>query len=218
MWLVRLSKQFFERTRYPSGGCRIDPAEPANEPDFVERSHLIQRDLPVPSVENAIDPIREAASSPGHRRDNYSAHRAVQFRRRDYEARPSLSDLRAHGRVERRQVDAELFDHHVHSFSSNALGMFCQSRQSSMSSPCSASAALICSSHPARGCADPADRRITRSPTTAIEISSLSPACSITDLGSRTPRELPIRTSFALSPGSAAFFRGFRFARVFVFI
>jgi len=185
----------------PRSRCFIQRAKSTNKSNAIERAHLIERDLPFTAINHAIHTVGKLFPGTGHRSDDDRTNRATHLVRRDDKDGSRLPHFNAHGRVERSKVNAEFFDYHVHSFSSNSFTMFCKSRKSSMSSPCSARAALICSSQPARGASEigVADWMITWPSRTNISTSSVRPACSMTAFGRRTPREFPIRTSFAAS-------------------
>lgn len=196
-----------KRLRHERASLGIQATEPANKAAVVQRSHLIERYLPRAAVENRIDAIRKFLAGARHRRNDDGPNRLMHLVRRDHEARPDFSHLKAHRRIKAGKVNAEAFkSHHVHSLSSNSLGIDCHSRQSSVSSPCSATAARICSSQPSRGLRFfPLELIITLPFSTDSSTFSVRPACSITDLGRRIPRELPIRTSFAGSLGGRDF-------------
>ena len=171
----------------------------ADESAAIQSAHLVESDLSVLPREHAIDPRGKLLTAARHWRDDYSLHNPVHLVGGDDQARPRFSHFGPHSRIERSEVNSESFDrHHVHSFSSNSFDTFCQSRQSSMSSPCSATAARNISSQPSRGLGFAVlERMMTLPSSTESSTLSVRPACSITDLGSRTPRELPMRTSFA---------------------
>jgi len=197
---VRLSEHVLQRQYHLSGGRGINLSQMPTEPRTVQRPHLIQRNFALMPLKGAIHAKWKSFLCTGQWSDNHCADGTVHFLRRDHEAWPRLAHFRPHARIKCRQIHAKSLDHHVHSFLSNSLVISCHSRNSSASSPCSANAFLMASSQPARGFSGFwEDRKITLSPRTVISMAPSSPACSIIALGSRMPREFPIRTSFAVS-------------------
>ena len=116
-----------------------------DKPGPVQSANLIERDLPALALEHAIDARGKLFVAAGHRRDDNGPNDPMHFIGRNDQARPRLTHLRPDRRIEPREVDGKsLNGHHVHSLSSKSLDMFCQSRHSSKSSPCSATAARNC--------------------------------------------------------------------------
>ena len=114
---------------------------------------------------------------------------------------PGLPSLTAAGRAQVDQEHVAAANHisyfHFHSRSSKRVGVGSSSRRCSPRSRTRRAA----SAHPDRG------RRsevITRAPSRSrTSTSSVSPASSIKGFGSRTPRELPMRTSRVLITGTS---------------
>jgi hypothetical protein len=221
--MCHLGKQFEQCIPQVGGGCFVKLTESFSKSQNIDRTHLIECDFARSSRESARDTRWKARDSSRHWGDDYRNHMLVHFLRRNNNAWPSLAHFCADSRIKPHKVNIKANGdqpaHHVHSVSSNALGIFCQSAhswrsRSRKSGGSSASAFLNASSHPARGRFSPVGRRTISSPRTAISTPSLIPACSITALGKRTPREFPIRISLVLI---VPFFRRFKglFAEVF---
>src|SRR4051794_28504529 len=108
-----LSKQRQKSTCDTSCRLGIERAKLSDEACAVEGPHLVQRDLPLAAVKDAVDSVWEALAGPGHGRHDHRAHRIVHFVGRNDEARARLADLRPDGGIERREVHAEALDYHV---------------------------------------------------------------------------------------------------------
>lgn len=134
--------------------------------------------------------IRVAACS--KRRHNESTQVGVQLVGRHHHAGPRLADLPSPSGTERDEEDVASRDsayRQRHSWSSNCVPVGSSSRRSSPRSRI----CLAASAHPARG-------RLGEVMTSAFpriwtSTSSCRPASSISGLGSRTPREFPMRMS-----------------------
>jgi len=161
----------------------------------VDSPKLIEDNLPVLTVETACNPKCVRLPTCRERRDDRGSQMGVQLVGRHDEAWAGLLDLAAASRV---QSDEEHFpapwpirSYHSHSRSSKCVG----APSSTSRSPPRAWSLAASTAQPSRG----VERALITIvlPRTSRSTSSCSPACSIKGFGSRRPRELPIRTSFA---------------------
>ena len=201
--------------------CAIQTAQALNKPSLVHRSQMIDCDLSGAPPKLAGNTKHKFTLTCRQRSHDDGQQGLIHFSGRDNNARASFLHFGSNCGVEPNKVNIKLLAYHVHSFSSHSesRGALSHSRSSSVSwLPCFATAALMDSAQPARGRSAPAGLMITWLFETLISTLSLRPASSITDLGNRTPRELPIRTSLAGSPRAAGLKRPAFLERGLVFM
>src|SRR5207247_2704184 len=167
-------------------------AKTLDQPLVIHRANLVEDDVARLALKLARYTERIRVPARRERRHDEGSEVSVQLVGRDDDAGPLLADLAPSGWIE---VDQE----HVatgnlpyrprHSLSSKRVRVGASSRRSSPRPRMSRAA----SAQPARGAAR--EVMTTALPRTCTSTSPSSPASSISGLGSRTPRELPIRMS-----------------------
>lgn len=188
-------KDFLQRRQHSLESCRRQATQPANDSLAINRSNLIEYKVAGPSFQSTRDPKRIRMSAGGERRDDERAQMLVQLVGGNHYARPSLANFASAGRI---QIDEKnlatpnfLVRYHSHSVSSNFVRVGGSVKRSSAL----VRARFAASLQPARGrCGD---EMIIAPLLTTMSTSSQSLASSISGLGRRMPRELPIRTSLA---------------------
>ena len=191
---------------------QTDLSQPSDKAGLVDRSKLVEKDLPRFTLKSTRHTKGKVPGSRAHRCDDDRPEKLIHFVRGDDQARPSFLNFSAYRWVERDPIDLEPFHHpsgspelrysllplrtrslysahHSHSLKSQAVGGH-SSRGGS--SPSFSREARILSSQPCRG--RRADRMTRRSSWTESSTSSPKSSCSSQTLGILTPREFPIRT------------------------
>ena len=192
-------EHFHKRLTQRNSRCSIERSDAFHQSCNVNAAELIDRYLSLPRAESARDTKRELPTRRRERRDHHCLKVAIHLVGTNDDARPRLLHFMPLRRVQSNEIDIETADYHVRSLSaSEDSGASSHSRSSSVNSlPCSAITFLIASSQPARGSSIPCT--MIELPLTRSVTSSPSPDCSSSVFGSRTPRELPMRTSLALT-------------------
>lgn len=153
-----------------------------------------RHDVAIFALQRTSDAERVGMTTGRQRRHDERSHVGVEFIGRHDHAGPGLRDLLPPGWMQRHQKDVTAADgdvcHHSHSPSSNRVGATASRK------PSGATAAAA-SALPARGAATGV---IVSAPGAAwLSTSSVRPASSSSGLAKRSPRELPILTSLALT-------------------
>src|SRR5438067_6680171 len=178
-WTSR-SKDFLQlrqnRPHCSSAHC----AEPLREPHLVDRPQLIEHDQSLRTCVGDRDAEGHGETLARHRSHDDRTQVAVQFGRRDDDARPRLPDFTADGRIEVDEPDLAPF----HQASSESPALL-NSPISNSSSPAPA-IARAAAAHPSR--TRLRGLRSTMAPrSTAISASPTKPACNRKGLGMTTP-------------------------------
>ena len=171
---------------------RRQGTETLDQPVAVHSPNLVEDNLTRLALKPAGHSERVRVATCGKRRDDESPQVSVQLIRRHHHAGPCLANLAPSGgvKVDQEHVSStDLSYRQRHSSSSKRVLLGSSSRRSSTRSRIRRAA----SAQPARGSLR---ELITIAPSrTCTSTSSSRPASSISGLGRRTPRELPIRMS-----------------------
>jgi hypothetical protein len=186
---LRAAEHFDQNRRGPLRPAGRNCSELSNQPLPVDCAQLVHGSLSGFSLKAHRYAGGIRAHGRRHGYNNDSLQMPVHLVGGNHQAWPGLPYFRAMGGIERHQpnfVPSGSAAHHLHSSRSKSL--VTSSRDSSFGA---GAAALNLSSHPARS------RRfgemMRHSFSTRKSTSSPSPHCSMSGLGMRIPRELPIR-------------------------
>jgi len=114
-------EQFAQGVKHSVRSCRVYLSQALKKAGFVHCADLIERNFAVFSLERDINPGGPTAADGRERGNNRSGDGAIQFIRRDNNTGTSLACLRAGGRIQLDEENAESFCHHSHSLRSNSL-------------------------------------------------------------------------------------------------
>jgi len=171
---------------------RRESAQTLDQPFPIHGPNLVEDNMASLAAEPARYAERIGVAACSKRRQNESTQVGVQLVGRHHHAGPRLADLPSPSGTERDEEDVASSDsayRQRHSWSSNCVPVGSSSRRSSPRSRI----CLAASAHPARG--RRGEVMTSAFPRIRTSTSSCRPASSISGLGSRMPREFPMRMS-----------------------